>query len=279
MNAADIDKLWDFDDPAASEERFRTQLSTLEGEDSSTRFQLMTQIARTLGLRNRFDEAHRLLDEVEAKMPGGDLVEVRYLLERGRCFNSDHQPEKAVPLFERAAELGRRLSEDFYTVDALHMLGIAAPEDDRMRWNQTAMDAANASLDERARGWVGSLSNNMGWTYFDQADYKSALDMFRQAEEGWSKQGKDDLVRVARWSQGKALRLLGRVEEALAMQRDLEKEELTGFTAEEIAECLLALNQPAEAGPYFQKAYDELSQIGWVAEGTDRIERLKQHAK
>jgi len=278
MDAADIDQLWDFDDPAGSEERFRDQLAGLGDVDASVRLQIMTQIARTYGLQGRFDDAHAMLDEVEAAMLSGDLVEVRYLLERGRAFNSSHQPEKAVPLFERAAELGRRISADFYTVDALHMLGIAAPEDDRLRWNRAAMDAANASSDERARGWMGSLSNNMGWTYVDQGDYEVALNMFRQAEEGWEEQGKDDLVRVARWSQGKALRLLGRVEEALAVQRELEKDELTGFTAEEIAECLLALDQPSKAKPYFQKAYDELSQINWVAEDTDRIERLKQYA-
>lgn len=275
MDAAGIDALWDFDDPAGSEDRFRARLADV---DPTVRLQLMTQIARACGLQNRFDDAHRLLDEVEAEMPGGDLVEVRYLLERGRAFNSDHQPGKAVLLFERAADLGRVLSEDFYTVDALHMLGIAAPEDDRLRWNRVAIDAANESDDERARGWLGSLSNNMGWTYVDQGDYKAALDMFEKAEAGWGKQGKADLVRIARWSQGKALRLLGRIEEALAIQRGLEKDELTGFTAEEIAECLLALNRPVEAKPYFQKAYDELSQIAWVAEDSDRIERLKQHA-
>ena len=275
MDAADIDALWDFDDPAGSEERFRARLADA---NSSARLQLMTQIARACGLQTRFDEAHRLLDRVEAEMPGGDLVEVRYLLERGRTFNSDHQPEKAVPLFERAADLSRTLGEDFYTVDALHMLGIAAPEGDLLRWNRAAIDAANKSADERARGWLGSLSNNMGWAYIDQGDYEAALQMFEQAEAGWGKQGKADLVRVARWSQGKALRLLGRVDEALAAQRELEKDELTGFTAEEIAECLLALNRLTEAKPYFSKAYDELSQIDWVAEDTARIERLKQHA-
>lgn len=279
MDAHAIDQLWDYDDPTQSEERFRAQLEELSEKDQTTRLQLLSQIARTYSLRHRFQDAHHLLDEVETQMESGSLVEVRYLLERGRTFNSDKQPEKSVPLFERAADLARRIGAEFYYIDALHMLGIAAPEANRLGWHETAIKVTQESKDERARGWLGSLSNNLGWTYFDQQDYEKALTMFQQAEQSWGAQGKDDLVHIARWSQAKTLRVMGRVEEGLSILRALEEKGLTGFTAEEIGECLLALAQADEAKPYFQIAHHELSQIDWVAEDTARIERLKQHSE
>jgi tetratricopeptide (TPR) repeat protein len=57
--AADIDALWEYDDPAASEARFRAALVTASGDD---RLELLTQLARTDSLRGRFAEAHRVLE-------------------------------------------------------------------------------------------------------------------------------------------------------------------------------------------------------------------------
>src|SRR5215470_8493249 len=78
--AADIDALWEYGDPAASETRFRTALAASQGD---ARLELLTQIARTYSLRRRFDESHRMLDEVEpALASAGPAPHVRYLLER-----------------------------------------------------------------------------------------------------------------------------------------------------------------------------------------------------
>src|SRR5215207_4714581 len=86
----DFDKLWDYNDPAATERKFRELLPTAEGSaDSSSHAQLLTQIARAQGLQDRFEDAHATLDAV-GKMLAADmkLARVRYLLERGRVFNS-----------------------------------------------------------------------------------------------------------------------------------------------------------------------------------------------
>ena len=65
MAAADIDALWEYDDPAASEARFK---SALAGAGDDEKLELLTQIARTYGLRGRFDEASRVLDEVASAL-------------------------------------------------------------------------------------------------------------------------------------------------------------------------------------------------------------------
>src|SRR5690606_19946505 len=56
----DFDALWDYSQPAATETKFREILPLAqESGDLSYRLQLETQIARALGLQQKFDEAHR----------------------------------------------------------------------------------------------------------------------------------------------------------------------------------------------------------------------------
>jgi tetratricopeptide (TPR) repeat protein len=276
----EIDQLWDYNDPAGSEDRFLEALAQVDSEADKERYlTLQTQIARTLSLRRKFEEAHEVLDQVEAPMDRGGVVEVRYLLERGRTFNSSKKPETAVPLFEKAVQIGKTLQADFYTVDALHMLGIAAPPEERPAWNKKAIEYAEGSADERARGWLGSLLNNMGWYYFlEEKNYAEALTLFEKTQVFYEVAGRDDMENIAWWSIGKTLRMLGRAQEALAVQQRLAEKESDGFIEEEIGECLLALGETKAARPYFQTAYKILSKIDWVAEDTQRIERLKSLA-
>ena len=276
-NWPDFNDLWDHDDPAGTETKFRQLLpDASKTADLSYHLQLLTQIARALGLQKKFDEAHATLDEVEAAMAAGSLVEVRCMLERGRVFNSAKQPEEAVPLFHKAVEIGQAIGADFYVVDALHMLGIAAPPAERLDWNLKAIAFTEQSSQARARNWLGSLYNNTAWTHFDEECYDEALDLFEKALIFRQEQGKQAEIDIARWCVAKTLRVMGRVDEALVIQRALEsKGNDDGFTEEEIAECLYALGEVDAARPYFQTAYKTLSQIDWVAEDTTRIERLR----
>jgi hypothetical protein len=125
--AARLDALWDFDKPALSEERFRAELAKWPPASVEAQ-EVRTQVARTLGLQRKFADANALLDSVEGSL--GNLpthVRVRYLLERGRAFNSSGAPQRAVLLFAEALALAERDKDEFYAVDAAHMLGIAAP--------------------------------------------------------------------------------------------------------------------------------------------------------
>jgi tetratricopeptide (TPR) repeat protein len=240
----DFNDVWDYNDPAGTEKRFRSLLDeSAKTQDQDYLLQLKTQIARTLGLQGKFDEAHSFLDEVEKAMAPGSLVEVRYLLERGRALNSSKRPEAAMPLFLRASNVALALKADFYTVDALHMLGIAAPQKDRLTWNLKAIETAQES-DEKGRGWLASLYNNTGWSLFDEQRYAEALDLFQKAVPLREQQGKAEETRIAKWSVAKVLRVMGRVEEALVMQRGLVASEPDdGFINEELGECLLALGR------------------------------------
>jgi tetratricopeptide (TPR) repeat protein len=281
-NLPDFDALWDYSHPDRTETRFCEILLQFPENDPAF-LELLTQIARAQGLQGKFDHAHQTLDQVERRLGDGpSRPRVRYLLERGRVFNSSGNPEEACPLFEGALDLAKGLNEDFYAVDALHMLAIIAPPGQNLALNLQAIELAESSRQERAHGWLGSLYNNTGWSYHELGDHASALAVFEKAEAWQRSRGRVTEARIAAWCVARTLRSLGRLEEAFARQMDLKEEydssgENDGYVFEEIGECLLALNRPDEARPHFLKAYELLLQDALLIQNEpDRLSRLKK---
>ncbi|TMI30706.1 tetratricopeptide repeat protein [Candidatus Bathyarchaeota archaeon] len=282
----DFDSLWDYDHPGATEKKFRELLSVaLDSLDLSYLSQLLTQIARTEGLQRKFQDAHNTLDRVQKALDKTDAkTRVRYLLERGRVFNSSRKPEEARPLFLEALELAVKSNEDFYAVDAAHMIAIVEPPEKQLQWNLKALGLAENSTDEKARKWRGSLYNNLGWTYFEQRQFEEALLMFEKAREFQEQQGDPNKIMIAKWCVAKTLRMMDHTEEALEMQRDLYEQyqaagRRSGYVYEEIAECMMVMGQEQEAQGWFAVAYEELSKDPRLADEQDRLNRLKELGK
>jgi tetratricopeptide (TPR) repeat protein len=173
-----LDRLWDFDDPALSEARFR-EASNDPSYDADERAELTTQLGRAIGLQGRYEEADALLDAVDGDEP---TVAVRVLLERGRVLNSSGHAEMAVPLFEQAAELADHLGEEFLAVDALHMLALADSAQAET-WTRSALEYASTVHDERTKRWLVALHNNLGWTLHDAGRCTEAMVEFQLAEQ------------------------------------------------------------------------------------------------
>jgi tetratricopeptide (TPR) repeat protein len=282
LDTAWLDEAWDFDRPAESEARFRAKLETLPNA-SAAGLELSTQIARALGLQRRFDAAHAVLDGVDKALQGQPArVAVRYLLERGRVFNSSGQPGRAVPLFRAALDKANCAHEDFLAIDAAHMLGIAAPPDERLRWNLEALAMTERTQDARSKRWLASLYNNIGWTYHDRGDYAAALVYFEKALPAWQARGPAANVRFARWAIARAYRSLGQLDEALAIQNELARESAEagapdGYVYEELGELLLVKGDAAAARPNFARAYALLHEDkGLQAGAPERLARLKR---
>lgn len=83
-NLPDFDSLWDYNHPADTERKFRELLTLAEtSADKSYYLQLLTQLARTLSLQRKFDEANEVLNKVEPMLIDDlKLPKIRYLLER-----------------------------------------------------------------------------------------------------------------------------------------------------------------------------------------------------
>ena len=281
----EFDKLWNYSKPDETEKKFREILPEIKASgDKSAYLQLLTQIARTLGLQRKFDEAHKLLNETEPQLTDDDPVsQIRYLLERGRTFNSSREKEKAEGLFLKAYELGLKTGEDNLTVDAAHMMAIVKSGELSLEWNETAMKLAENSSEPEAKKWLGSLYNNTGWTYFDMKDYNKALELFEKCKEWHKERNTGEGFFIARWSVSKTLRLLGRVDEALDIQNELLKEieeskaEQDGYVYEELGECYFLKGKDEDAKKNFGIAYDMLSKDIWLSENEkERLQRLKE---
>ena len=279
----DFDALWDYDRPAETEARFRDLLPAARASgDRDYHLQLMTQLARAQGLQRDFDGAHATLDHVRDGM-ADDLpaARVRYLLERGRCFNDQKAHDRARACFTEAWDVAREHRIDGHAVDAAHMMGIVEQGDAALAWNERAAALAKGSADPKARRWLASLQNNVGWTYFSGGRYAEALAAFEDALALRVEQGRPGAIRIARYAVAKALRMLGQVERSLAEQTALAAEceragEPDGYVYEEVAECLLTLGRGAEARPQFARAYALLSKTPWLArDEPDRLERMK----
>lgn len=239
----DVRPLWDFDDPAASEARF------LEAATGPDRLVMLTQVARARGLRAEYDAGHDLLDEVAADAASDDEARIRVHLERGRLLRSAERVPESVPEFERAAALASAAGEEFLHLDALHMLAIAQPEQSETI-TLHGLDLAARATDPAARDWDASLLNNLGMSYVDAGRLTDALSTFESALHARLRIGAVKEIRIARWMVAWALRLLGRTDDALTMQRALKAElDAAGETDPYVDEELALLSDADTSGP------------------------------
>jgi tetratricopeptide (TPR) repeat protein len=281
----DFDALWDYQNPKQTEIKFRELIPRAkESGDVSYYAQLLTQIARTEGLQRKFEDAHKTLDIIEPLLTDELVVaRVRYLLERGRVYNSSNHPDRAKPFFSEAWKLAEVNKEDFYAIDAVHMLQIIEVPEKKLEWANIAIEMAEKTTDERAKNWLGSLYNNTGWAYNGLKQYDKALEMFKKSLKWQEEKGDVYGTIIAKWTIARTYRSLDRIDEALEIQRALAKEieqkglETDGYVYEELGECLLLLEKKEEARKYFKIAYDFLSKNEWLkANEPERLERLKE---
>jgi len=274
----DLAPLWNWSDAAASEATFRALQAEHRGDDA---LQVRTQVARALGLQGKFAEGHAELDAMADALGGASpVVSVRYYLERGRLHNSSGEPAVARPFFESAWERARSASLDGLAVDAAHMVGIVAPPPEGEAWTRKALDYASASDDPAAKRWRGSLLNNLASTLHDGGRFAEALPLFEEAVLVREAQGRGKSWFIARWSVGRCLRSLGRLDDALALQRALLADGHDGgYLQEELGELLLARGQPADAHPHFVAAHEQLGADPWLAKHEPaRLARLAELA-
>jgi tetratricopeptide (TPR) repeat protein len=249
--------LWDFDDLDATERRFREQL-VLEESDAG-RAEVMTQLARVAGLRGDFEEGDRLLDDAIAHGPESAVAQAYVDLERGRLRRSSGDPAAALPLFESAFAEALRADQHFVAADAAHMAALAAADREGvLAWTQRGIDLAEGR--EGAYYWLGPLLNNLGWEYYEAADYALALEAFERALRARERDPANaSAIEIARYAVGKTLRALGRAQEAIPLLEQAvawaEREgSPDGWFHEELAEEYAAVGRLEHAREHARRA-------------------------
>lgn len=224
----DLEPLWDFQNPAVSESRLRAALATAKGDEVLI---LQTQIARSYGLRGDFARARAILEDLDVSKAGPE-PRIRHALELGRTYASAAHPKesqtaeakaRARVLYVQAFELARKEKLDTLAIDAVHMLAFVdtAPVD-QLKWAQEALALVESSAQPAAKRWEASLRNNAGYALHQLGRYEEALAQFERALA--LRTPGTDSARVARWMVAWTLRSLGRLDEALALQLELERE-------------------------------------------------------
>jgi len=261
--AVDIGALWDFNDPAASEARFRAALQSAQGDDALV---LHTQIARTHGLRRDFAQARNVLQGIApAVEKAGFEARARHQLELGRSYASaTHTPqsqttearEAARRAFRAAADAARAGGLDGLHIDALHMMAFVdtAPAD-QLRWAEAGLEIAEASSQRGAKAWEATLRHNAGVALNELGRHDEALAQFRRALALHEAAGRAVPTRIAHWMIAHTLRRVGRLDEALAMQLKLEAEwqatgDRDGHVFEELELLYCAKGDEARARHY-----------------------------
>jgi len=125
---------------------------------------------------------------------------------------------------------------------------------------------------------AGLLYHNLAWARHDAGRAAEALGLFEKALVAREAEGDAARIHVARWSVARALRTLGRLEEALAIQGRLLRDDAPdGYVHEEIAECLLARREEREAALHFAAAYSALRSDPWLTrDEPERLERMRR---
>ncbi len=275
---------WNFDDLDATERRFQDLLAA--EQDSAARAEVLTQLARVEGLRGDFDQGEALIREAE-ELAGTDArVAIRVDLERGRLLRSGGDPERSLPLFESAFEKASASDELFIAADAAHMAAIAARAPDARRaWTERGIALARSG-DGSARYWLGPMLNNLGWDQFEAGELEAALETFRQALAERERDPENRAaIEIARYAVAKALRALGRDEEAVAeLEQAVAWTEAEGkpdgWFHEELAESYAALGRSRDAREQARLALPLLLEADPAFESDEaRVARLRELAR
>ena len=264
--AVDVGALWNFADPAASEQRFRAALAGASGDDALV---LQTQIARTFSLRREVAQAQTLLRSLEPQLASaGAEARARHALEWGRThISAVTRPEERTPealtaaraAYQRAHAAAREGGLDGLAIDAVHMMAFV--DDDpagQVEWNGRALRLVEASTQPAGRAWEASIRHNLGLALHRQGRFDEALAQFERVLPLREQAGNVRGTRIARWMVAWTLRSLGRIDEALAIQSRLEAEwQAEGgadpYVFEELEHLHRAKGDTAQAAAYAER--------------------------
>jgi tetratricopeptide (TPR) repeat protein len=146
--------------------------------------------------------------------------------------------------------------------------------------NRRVVAYAQNAADPRARRWDAAALNNIGSTLNEAGRHAEALDVLRQAQAAYERQGRTYNVRVARWMVAHTLRRMGRLDEALQLQRALEADWAAAggadpYVFDEIAE-IHAARGDADRAAHYRALAAKVALTGAARQSAQRRQQLVQ---
>lgn len=273
----DIDGYWASDNLMETEATIRAVLpANFSDEWSTTALDAITQLVRVQNLQGKSTEAKETLELARklilALRPAiRGRNEIRLLIEEGRHLCMAMMPSKAQIHFQQAWAMATAANEVFLSIEVAVMLSISQPPKFKNDWLQRAIELGEKTDVPHAKLWLAQLYLMEGWHAFDFRRFEDALRSFNLALNRPRERGEMTSLVLIRWCVARALRALGRNQEALDIQKELlvevsHSDKLSGYIFLEIAECLQLLRKTDEAKTYFESAYKELSVNGWYSD-------------
>jgi tetratricopeptide (TPR) repeat protein len=200
--------LFDRLDVDGTENRLRSALSAETTDEG--RAEVLTQLARVELAHGRLDAAQALVDQASDLAGPSGAARARVLLEGGRVARRTRGDAAATRLLALAYEEALTAGQYFVAADAAHSCALAG---DMVTWTERGLDVAERH--EAAAYWKGTLLMNLGGWQFERGSYEESLASFRAALEAKEQDPRNpELREYARFGVARALRALGRPEEA-----------------------------------------------------------------
>jgi tetratricopeptide (TPR) repeat protein len=289
----ELDRLWNPNDATGSKAAFTAlipEAESLASKDRSSLIELHSLIARCEGTGGDFRAARASLEKSKQLLDESQAVyrvsaRLRWLVEKARVLVLERTPSQAHAALTEAWALAINSGEDDLAVEVAQQFAAIESQKMQLEWIRKGIELAESSPSPRAKRWLGSLYASWGWKLYDVRQFESALEKFHTALRHFKAAGTARELFVAKWSVGKVLRALGKLEEALGSQQVLLAElgiggARDGRLYEEIAECLQALKRAPEAQLYFELAYRELIGDEWAKENQPQmLKRMKDLGK
>lgn len=230
------------DDLDVIEGRLRAALD--DEETDAGRAEVMTQFGRVALWRGRPDTAREFLDEAERLAGDVPVVRARLLIERGRVERQRGDAEEAKRLLEQACAAALAADQPFIAADAAHSRALAG---DMVEWTQRGVELADRY--PGAAYWRGTLLLNLGDWQWKHALYDESLASCRAALETREQDSRNAGIREeARFGVGRALRAVGRADEAIPFLEQALAWAQTNFPDWEMTEQFRAELEAARDG-------------------------------
>ncbi|MDH4185356.1 MAG: hypothetical protein OEV08_00035 [Nitrospira sp.] len=278
--------LWDFADLEATEAHLRATLAVAETRgDNPLIAALLSQFARLDGLRGHFDAGQQHIAQSRAYLPTGPSWEgACVLLEEARLDYARGCISQAGQGFETALRAAEDCGAVDVAIDALHMCAIVSAPQEAIVWSERAEQKVLESGAEM-REWLGPILNNRGWAHVDVGDLAQALRCFERDVALREETGSSETRQIAEWNSAHVLRLMGRLDDATAIQLRLAGEignngKGIGYVFEELAEIATATGNDSQAATYARDALAIYRRTGMSEDSEpQRFQRLESLAR